>query len=347
MTKKKIHIISRSDWYEPHRIRQQLAILLSTHYEVIYHYPGKINKFKSCQSTHSNILLCKFYFLKKWTSLPPISIVNSILILLYLKIKVGNDDVIINFLPELISPKFIFMPKIISFINDDFSLMAPRITSWWVYFLLKKMSKTSFATLYVSSQLMRKFPGKRQILFQPWDDLKENNNEILRKDLILFWGYVSIGIDLNFFSSISHQLNVEKLDLKIWIVGPVDPAMSSKFEKLINDCDNIEYYSPMGLDEIPMHRVCFSVLPVSSNFKNSEMLEMPNKGPRILSYNVPLLYTGCHLQNYSFFIKYSGSIKDVYYFVENNYDAIKIDIKKYFNKNNSISRINLISELLQ
>jgi hypothetical protein len=346
MYNKKIHIISRSDWDEPHRIRQQLALLLSTHYEVIYHFPGRINNFKSIRSTNPNILFTRFLWLTKWSSLPPISIMNSLLILFHLINKIKKGDVVINFLPELIPIKYIFNPKIISFINDDFSLMAPKITSWWVLFLLKYMSKNSFATLYVSSQLMRKFPGKRKILFQPWDDLKTVNSEGLRKDIILFWGYISIGIDLNFFSSISRQLVDEKLDLKIWIVGPVDPIMSSKLQKLISDCRNVEYYTSRSLDEIPMNRVCLSVLPVSASFKNSEMLEMPNKAPRILSYNVPLLYTGCKLQKYSFFIEYNGSIGDAYYYVESNCKIIKIDIEEYFYNNNSSSRFNLISELL-
>ena len=336
----KIIVLSRSSWNEPHRIRQQLAKLIAEKYQIIYATP-RADLGPGAQQR--NITFKNFPFIEKYSSVPLVSIVNAFFIWIYLNFQ-KDGVVVINFLPELVwVPKKI--KRVISVINDDFSSMAPKITRWWMRFIIERMAKNSYATLYVSKALIKKYPSKHSILFHPWADkisfFKKEPN------IILYWGYISTATDIGLIAKIADQIEKKSLNLKLLLIGPLASKKDKQLSELIDSHPRIlEYRTPRGLSEIEMESVLCGLEPLSQGFENANFVEMPNKAPRLLSYGVPIVYSGCVLENASYFIKYEGDIEKIAFLINLYKEKISCDIDDFFLKNSSRSRLKIIDELI-
>lgn len=342
----KIHIISRTPWNEPHRLRQQIAMLVAAKHSVIYHEPIRSNS--NTREKIPNISFKSFFFIEKFASLPPIWAINSLLLYFYFKNSLSKNDVLINFLPEAaIIPKQLNI-NIISVINDDFALMAPKITARWVVFLLKKMASTSTATLYVSKKLKEKYPSKNGHIFYPWSDKIEGINEYSssKRNIILYWGFISSHLNFLEIEDMCRQITNSNSNLEIHLIGPTCIKSEKIIGNLTSKYNCIKYYSPRNLESINTESVLFGIELLSSNFKNSNVVEMPNKAPRLISYGIPLVYSGCNLLPYSFLIKYNNNLEDTVKFIRQNWNNISKSIDNYLTKNNTIARLNLIEDLI-
>ncbi|WP_157698691.1 hypothetical protein [Geobacter sp. DSM 9736] len=323
-----------------------MSVLISTAYDVEYHSPDKGSASSGPYSIDTNITLRYFRFFEEFASVPFVSIWNAFRLFLYFKRCVRSDDVVINFLPELtifpMSPRV----KIISVVNDDFASMAPRVTSLWLKFLLSRMTSSSYAALYVSIGLMKKYPCERQLLFYPWSDQKRMEREAHKKTL-LYWGYISVAVNLAEFDRIATQIEAKSLGLRILLVGPVDDAVSVLVQDLVAKHECISYHPPAKLEDLDLKDVLFGVELLDPGFKNSQFVEFPNKAPRLLSYGIPLVHSGCRLLDKPFFIEYKGNIEDVVSFVRTYSPEINSAIDDYFEENNSAARFMAIDELIK
>lgn len=344
----RVHVFSRSNWYEPHRIRQQLAMLISTNYLVEYHSPeNKKNELDF--DLPININLNEFLFIKKFASLPIISLINAIILFFYTKFVVRQGDVVFNFLPELIFIPKIPDVKIYSFINDDFTSMSPKISAWWMKYMMEKMALNARATLYVSTKLISKYKCSKTILFYPWTDVRNFvMPKVTKKNIILYWGYISLAFDFSVLEQMAIQIHQCSLNMKILLVGPVESSVQSIVNRLAKEYSCIAISPPKkNLEDLEIEKVLFGIELISPDFRNASFLELPNKAPRLLSYYIPLVYSGCDLLDEPFFIRYGGSVDNLVNTIENRTVLIKDAIDKYFLKNNSVTRFELLTNLIE
>lgn len=341
-----MHVISRTNWFEPSRLRQQLTKLLAFKYDVNYHFPhDSLDGEKS--SPQPNISLSRFNFVARYASLPIVSIINAVYLYCYLRRVLRRGDVIINFLPELMFIPRVPGVKVISVINDDFASMAPRVSAWWIRFLMRRMAANADATLYVSSQLMRLYPGKQPLLFYPWADKQlKGANRRGKRNVILYWGYLSGHFDFRTLEQMAREISDLSLDLRIRLVGPADEKGKREIEGLVSKYRCIAYEPPTALENLDVDSVLFGVELLSPGFRNASVVEFPNKAPRLLSYGIPLVYSGCELMDSPFFIKYKGDVEKISREVLENGREIEDAIERYFLENNSATRLRDLEKLL-
>lgn len=349
----RIHVISRSSWHEPHRLRQQLSLLLSMGYDVFYHepfLPGNRGK----KPVPKGIELHTFPFLRRFGSVPLVSVVNAFLIYIYLRKILRRGDVLVNFLPELLYVPKRDLIKVVSVINDDFAAMSKRYLSWWVRYLLIRFARTANATLYVSSKLMKNYPSKRGVLFYPWadkdfiqfplgDDAKDRKSS---KNIILYWGYLTIALDYDKFEEMAAEIDSASLGYKIQLVGPVASNVEHRLQKLLREYKCVEVRAETDLANLDLSRVLFGVEFLAADFENGKIVEFPNKGPRLLAKGIPLVYSGCDLISEPYFIRYRSNLIDTINYVVNNSTQIQGAIQDYFRDNNSMERLRTFKSLI-
>jgi len=311
---------------------------------VSYHSPiiSENGKRNACPK---NVSLKYFHIISKYGSLPFVSMLNAFILFFYLRKNVRAGDVVFNFLPELL-----FFPrrrgvKFISVINDDFASMAPRYSSWWVRFLMKKMAQMSAATLYTSTELMRRYPARKQVLFYPWAD-KVSVSKEEKRNIILYWGYMSIALDYEKIEEMANQIQNSALDFSILLVGPVASNVENRVRRLVADYECINIMPATDLSNIETQRVLFGIELISPTFDNAKQLEFPNKGPRLLSYGIPLVYSGCDLLPCRFFIRYQGNFSKIVHDIAVASNEISSAIDYYFIENNSGTRLNDLRGLI-
>lgn len=341
----RVHIFSRSHWNEPKRLRQQIALLLSNKYNIYYHTPFYSGE-KNIPSENPKIKLGNFKFVNKFGSLPIISFLNAIFLNFYLKKVVKTGDVIFNFLPEATLVPRIRGIKVISVINDDFASMAPKVTSWWVRLMLNRMAADADATLYVSTQLQKTYKSKKSVLFYPWADKIKTADNASQRNTILYWGYISAAIDFQLIEMMARQIIEHDLDLKIMLVGPVDKSVLDKVSNIAKKYSCLTLHSPRDLSEIDTNKVIFGIEPISPDFHNGANVEFPNKGPRLLSHGIPLVYSGCKLLNKRYFIEYNGNLLETAQHIRENFNLIAEAIDEYFLENSSEARLSTIETLI-
>ncbi|SFP63916.1 hypothetical protein SAMN05443579_113104 [Variovorax sp. PDC80] len=342
-----VHIFSRSKWDEPHRLRQQLAGLLSSGYQVEYWSPkssGNLNRL----NLPNELRLRQFRFIERFASVPFVSIANAIFLYFYLKANVKKGDVVFNFLPELIWIPRQRCSAIISVLNDDFASMAPKVSAWWVRWMLKRMAAKADAALYVSTLLRTKYPAKNGYLFYPWSDFEffsEKNKK--RRDVILYWGYISSHLNLEQIEEMARQILDSSLSLEIHLVGPLDSLVSERILELAQKFSCVKYFPPRSLKALDMERVLCGLELLGKDFKNAGAVEFPNKAPRLLAYGIPLVFSGCALLKEPYFIEYQENISALVSEINEKSDAIDASISDYFLKNNSKIRLDKIREILK
>lgn len=341
----KIHIFSRSPWSEPKRLRQQLAVLLLKKYDVYYHTPLHLDG-DTIAPDNQKIKLRNFRFINKFGSIPFISLLNAIFLSFYFKKTVEVGDVVFNFLPEAALIPRKKGVRVISVINDDFASMAPKLTSWWVKLMLETMAAGADSTLYVSTQIQKKYKSKNSVLFYPWADRVKPANHADQKNIILYWGYISIALDFDLIEKMAGQIIEHELDLNIMLVGPVDDGVADKISRITNKHSCVTLHTPRDLCEIETDRVLCGIEPISPDFHNGANVEFPNKGPRLLSYGIPLVYSGCKLLNEKYFIEYQGSLVETDRYIRENSELIAASIDEYFLKNSSEARLSTINTLI-
>lgn len=340
-------IFSRTHWSEPHRIRQQLALLLKKDFDVLYVSPKTKDKYKGISVKGLRFNQC--VFISKYTSLPVVNLINSFFLNRFVKRELREGDIIINFLPELMI-SYRGGNKVISVINDDFASMAPSITKKWMMALIQNMCNKSELTVYVSESLKKKYPAENSLVIHPWvDGLKSNviEGKSGSKNIILYWGYLSNAIDFSIFENIAKQIQSKYTDMKLLIIGPVQNGVEVHLDRLLSSFDCVEYRTPRDLSDVETERVLFGLEPISKEFKNSEFVEFPNKSARLISYGIPLVYSGCELATYPFFIAYNDNLNELLIFISDQRDLINNSILNYLKINNSESVLLKLNERIR
>lgn len=339
----KIHFLSRSPWNEPHRLRQQLAQLLAGRYLIDYHV-ARLNDTASDACDNSNINCDSFRLIERFSSVPLVTFLNSLIIYFFLRGRVKNGDVLVNFMPELI-----FYPagvKVVGVINDDLSSMIKPIFRPWFSFLLRLMAKRSLKTFFVSQRLAQKYPSKNSFLLYPWSDRKYAPVVQEERNIFLYWGYISEILDFDAIRRLAEDLNDNMEDGVIYLVGPVVPGVQNRLDQLLIEYPCIKYLSPRSLEVLPLNNVIFGIEFIDSSHPNAAFVEVPNKAPRLLSYGIPLLYSGVDLLDLPFFFRYEYSILKVREKLDACGETIQGEICDYLASYNSDFILNNFSSFL-
>ncbi|QPN33193.1 hypothetical protein [Diaphorobacter sp. JS3051] len=198
------------------------------------------------------------------------------------------------------------------------------------------MGKNSKASLYVSNKLMKKYPCDISELLYPWCDQVHPRQES-KKNIILYWGYLGAAVDFERIEELAADVKSNSLEIEIWLVGPVASEAKEPLDCILKNNPEIKLFSPRSLEDIPTGRVLCGIEFISKHFKNSQVLEFPNKAPRLLAYGIPLVYSGCQLLDRPFFLRYDGRINDVINNINSNMVNIQQSINDHFKTSNSQS----------
>jgi hypothetical protein len=258
---------------------------------------------------------------------------------------VKPGDVVFNFLPELSIAKIPGDIRLFFVINDDFAAMAPRVSAWWIRYLMARMARISDGALYLSTSYMRSYPSRNSTLFYPWADKKRLDRAKERR-VILYWGYISSLLDFSAIEEMARQIHQENLNLRILLVGPIDAAAHDALQDILSKYSCVEARPPTDLELLDPQEVLFGIEILDGKYKNSLKVEVPNKAPRLLSYGIPLVYRNCPLLNEPFFIPYDKDLRKMAQKIIDAEQEILDSIERYFEANNSAARLRTISRLI-
>lgn len=294
----KIFIISRTNYDEPKRIRQQLADLLAEDYDVVYCQPNILPAKYS-----PNISYMKFDFINRFSSIPFVNVVNAFRLRKFIRENVTADDIIINFMPELglINLK---QHKLISFLNDDFASMAPSLTKGWLEYLTQRMIDQSRHALFSSKRLLEKYAKTTPAdVFYPWATVVPDETKLdVKRNRIVFWGYIGQHLDFDKVEELLAYITKHDLDYSIEFFGPVEPSVNDVLNSLQSRYSKFEFYPPCGFEELKPESIAFALELIKPGKKFGSFIEVPNKAPNFIVHGIPLVYSGIDLPKESYFI---------------------------------------------
>lgn len=294
MSKKRMVIFTKTNWDEPPRIRHQLARLLSSHgHEVTFFEKSNSRQFSTRKYKDENINFIKHFELIHHQLRPFKFLVkiNQILAKYFIQKNVNKNDLdcIINFNYDYSFLKEIFPEKrIITIINDDFVAQAKPWMGSSIHKQLKKTCENSdvvFAVSYPLHASLKKF-NESTHLFLPWagKQYSLSTKEPLKRNTILYWGYIDNRIDWNV---IDYLL---KHDVKLRFVGSVHPKAQEKVESYMH-YDNFELIAPTSIDMLSFDDVVCSILSYDATRNEMKAVTVNNRVFQLLSYGIPLVYS--------------------------------------------------------
>lgn len=294
----KIFIISRTNYDEPKRIRQQLADLLAEDYDVVYCQPNNLPA-----KPASNISYRKFDFICRFSSLPFVNFVNAYRLKMFIRDNVEKEDVIINFLPD-IGLINLAEYKVISFLNDDFASMAPSLTKRWLEYLTQRMIDQSRHALFSSKRLLEKYARTTPSdVFYPWATVVPDETKLgVKRNRIVFWGYIGQHLDFDKVKELLAYITNHDLDYSVEFFGPVEPSVDHLLNSLKSRYSKFEFYPPCGFEELKPESIAFALELIKPGKKFGSFVEVPNKAPNFIVHGIPLIYSGLDLPKESYFI---------------------------------------------
>jgi hypothetical protein len=333
----KIFIISRTNYDEPKRIRQQLADLLAEDYDIIYCQP---NNFPVKPAT--NISYRKFYFINRFSSIPFVNVLNAYILRSFIRKNVKIEDIIINFMPEL-GLINLAKYKVISFLNDDFASMAPSLTQKWLEYLTYRMINQSRHALFSSKRLLEKYAKTiPSDVFYPWATVVPDETKLaVKRNRIVFWGYIGQHLDFEKVEELLVYIRKHDLDYFIEFFGPVEPKVSKLLSNLHFRYSKFKFYPPCSFEELKPESIAFALVLIKPGKKFASFGEVPNKTPNFIVHGIPLAYSGINPKSEIFFFEFQLN-KKLFEFSEKKRSLIKSCGVNYMSK----SRHLVISKIL-
>lgn len=363
----KILFLTRSNWYEPHRLRHQTALLLLSRQHEVYFVqkPRSIFVFllklfapKSDISHINRLTICESYELihHQLRVIPFLHYINSIVYNWSLKSTIALDsfDCVINFNYDAyrISKLLPSDTKLITIINDDFEAHCKLPFNHHITWSLSRSCRSSDVVLAPSSLLCKRLSAFNQShLFLPWSDKSYAHPVSSSSRLtLLYWGYIDDRLD---FSLLYNSLSLLKqLGLNLHFVGPIKASVRSKV-KLLNQDACFRYSPPCGLDELDASNYIAAWLSYDINSKGLQATYLPNKALQMLSIGLPIISPHwTELLDHPAIIRYDqrnpDSLLSALRTVLSDFNSLQPSISSLVSSNSSSSRytqlINLISQ---
>lgn len=208
----------------------------------------------------------------------------------------SNAPTVINFTHDYDFLRGAFpSSEIISIIHDDFEAQARIPGFGHVTRMLRNTCTGSDRVLALSTvirdRLRQWCPAE---LFYPWATApyREPQGDPLSRNILLFWGYVDIGIDTDAVRRISARLVETHPSSRIMIVGPTQvPSRRRLTTQHLEGLPNVEVLDATPLDRLPMDRVLAAFIPYRRK-GDADAVELPNKVLQLLGHGLPVVKTG-------------------------------------------------------
>ena len=185
--------------------------------------------------------------------------------------------------------------RITTVIHDDFE--AQTRLPWFGHVTrnLRATCEASDRVLAVSTPLANRLAAWcRPELLLPWSShpYAAPHSDIRRRDTLLFWGYIDIGLDTARIRGIAQYVGARHPGLRLVFIGPTQVAARraatvSRFEGF----PNVEVHDAMRLEELPVDRVLAALIPYRRK-GDVDATELPNKALPLLSRGLPIMKCG-------------------------------------------------------
>jgi hypothetical protein len=209
---------------------------------------------------------------------------------------VAGDFEIINFAHDAawLRPAF---PghRITTVIHDDFEAQARLPWFGHVTRNLRATCEASDRVFAVSTPLANRLAEWcRPELLLPWSShpYAAPHAEVGRRDTLLFWGYIDIGLDTSRIQAIARYVGARHPKLRLTFIGPTQvPARRSATVSRFEGFPNVEVRDAMRLEELPVDRSLATLIPYRRK-GDVDATELPNKALPLLSRGLPIMKCG-------------------------------------------------------
>jgi len=264
-------------------------------------------------------------------------------------VRCSSEPVIINFTHDGAFLRRVFpRQKIITLIHDDFEAQARLPVFGHVTRNLRATCVASDRVLAVSTPLVRRLSGWcKAELFLPWSTrpYRAPNPDVSRRDTLLFWGHVDIGLDTNRIRGMSEHLRTHHPDVRILIVGPTQVASRRAMTvDRVSGLSNVTVLDAQPLDSLPLDRVLAALIPYRRK-GDVDATELPNKTLPLLSCGLPIMKTGLPNMVQASFIMPTDTdaqLDAAVYACRNNFSAWQVDIRRFVEFHDSASRLQML-----
>lgn len=305
MSGRRFVFITRTHWQEPPRLRHQLARLLASHGAQVVFGEKPLPWFRkrrvsSADFAEAGISLFRHRELihHRLCVSPPIEMLSDAFLRRSVRMalrrwEIDGRDVIVNFNYDYGFLREIYPhTPIITILNDDFVNKVPPPFRGAAARIQRRTCQSSDEVLTTSSIIAEQI-GEicRPEIFLPWADVSyQSPDPKSHRNIILSWGFIDRRMDFDLVCTLAGKLLRANSDLQLLFVGPL--ADEARNQKLFRDFPNVTHQSSAALAQLPIDRVCASIIPYVSGVPAWEAIVVPNKAYQLLARGLPLLISG-------------------------------------------------------
>jgi hypothetical protein len=299
--------VTHTRWDEAPRIRHQLARLVAgVGHRVLFveRADGPLARVADgAREVERGIFLTRTNRLlhHQFRLLSPMDWVNAAMVRRHLLRQVrmsgfGPHPTVINFTHDYDFLRTAFpSSEVITIIHDDFEAQARVPWFGHVTRMLRNTCMRSDRVLALSTVLRERLRewGPAE-LFYPWATVPYRlpAGDPQSRNILLFWGYVDVGIDTDAVRRIAARLATTHPSFRIMIVGPTQvPSRRRMTTQHLEGLPNVEVHDAAPLDALPMERVLAAFIPYRRK-GDADAVELPNKVLQLLGHGLPIVKTG-------------------------------------------------------
>ena len=352
-----IVVYTRTNWFEPPRLRHQVTELLVSNGHTVYFFerPGIFGKKLRRIKISDQLNLFRGWYLlnPKLTINFPLKKINDLVekrgILNLLREVDSQIDLVINFNYDSYFIKSIFKStRIVTIINDDFWTKSLPFTGYYLKYKLKLTCLVSDRVLSVSIPLNLMLSAYcKPLLFLPWTATAYLSPLNSDRNVLLFWGYINSRLNMRLIELILKENLSQSIQIKIRFVGPIEKRMKRRLIDLQKRFGSVEIFESQNLESLYTHDVLAALIPYRTGNSTDDVTTLPNKALHLLSKGLPLLISGM-----PFFIQepfvyrtnshsFSFSLIDL---IRMDFFRIQADIQRYLSLNTAELRYRLLLE---
>jgi hypothetical protein len=355
--------LSKTDWKEPPRVRHQLARLLARNGHEV-HFLQRPRNEVSQRDIRGDVSQSEpGLWLYRGTDLihhrlrlhPLLHAANAAVEKRSIRSiadhhgLIAPNTVVINFNYDYYFLRDVFgSQRIVTVINDDFVGTAPlglRRAARWA---LRRTCALSDDVLVLSEPLRRMLSAWcSPVVMLPWSDspYRMPPRSRLRNEL-LFWGYINSRLDLALVRKWMREAREIPRKLEFRFVGPNNPR-SAIVRRLRALGARVE--GPTQLEVCVGPRTLAAIMPYRESPANT-CASMPNKGPALLAYGLPLVVAGMPEMLEAPFVIHPNretcGFGAVAKWLVDNFDSVQASIRNFVRDNSAGTRLSQLSELL-
>jgi len=182
--------------------------------------------------------------------------------------------------------------RIVTVIHDDFEAQSRLPFAGHITWALERTCRNSDTVLAVSEPLRERLSAWcSPELFLPWAVVPYRRPFApgASRRILLFWGYVDTGVDLDRVEEVASHLAQRGADWKVLLVGPTQgKGVRAPIVRRLSRFSNIEVRDPMPLDALPLEETLAALLPYRRS-PITDSVTLANKSMQLLARGLPLL----------------------------------------------------------